>query len=135
MNFLLFLMSAGFIGFVMWPAFRGTATNWEYSEEDTPLGRLDARKEVLVGNLADLDFEFAMGKVDEGDYMSLRNSLKRQTLKIMEQMEVIAGGEPVASRPASVQQAMTTSASCSSCGDTVPSEARFCPNCGSPLGE
>ena len=134
MNFLLFLLSAGFIGFVMWPAFRGTRVIWEYSDEDTPLGRLDARKEVLVGNLADLDFDFAMGKVGEDDYMSLRNSLKRQTLKIMEQMEVIAGGESVVTRPASMQPATTASASCSSCGGTVPQEAQFCPNCGSQLG-
>ena len=134
MNALLFLLSAVVIGVVMWPVFRGTRNYWEYSDEDTPLGRLGARKEVLVGNLADLDFEFAMGKVDESDYMSLRNSLKRQTLKIMEQMEVIAGGEPVVTGPAPAKQATSTPVTCSSCGATAPHEARFCPSCGSLLG-
>jgi hypothetical protein len=133
MTFLLLLLSAGFVAFVMWPAFRGSLDRWEYSGEDTPLGRLGARKEVLVVNLADLDFEFAMGKVTEDDYMSLRNSLKRQTLKIMEQMEVIAGGEPVAARPKSTK-AESRSAYCPSCGGGAPSGARFCPSCGSQLG-
>jgi hypothetical protein len=128
MNILLFLLSACFIGFVMWPAIRGTHARWEYSDDDTPLGRLGNRKEVLVVNLADLDFDFAMGKVSEDDYMSLRNSLKRQTLKIMEQMEVIAGGEPV-----STQAATASSTSCSSCGGAAPRGARFCPSCGSLL--
>jgi hypothetical protein len=134
MNFLFFLLSAGFIGFVMWPAFRGTRVIWEYSDEDTPLGRLDARKEVLVGNLADLDFDFAMGKVGEDDYMSLRNSLKRQTLNIMEQIEVIAGGKPVSAKPTAAQATAAHSTNCSSCGGTAPREARFCPNCGTLLG-
>lgn len=134
MDAFLLLLSVGIVGFVVWPAFRGTRHDWEFSDDDTPLGRLSNRKEVLVGNLSDLDFEFAMGKVSEDDYMSLRNSLKRQTLKIMEQMEVIAGGEPAASTPASMNAATTGSSACSSCGGTAPREARFCPNCGSRLG-
>ena len=132
MNLLLFALSAGFIAFVTWPAFRGTRSGWTFSDEDTPLGRLGTRKEVLVGNLADLDFEFAMGKVAEDDYMSLRNSLKRQTLKIMEQMEVLAGDEPVVANTSKASAGDSTE--CSSCGGTAPRRARFCPNCGSSLG-
>ena len=125
-TFLLLLLSVVGAAFVLWPALAGRRYGWEYSDEDTPLGRLATRREVLVGNLADLDFEFAMGKVSEEDYMSLRNSLKRQTLKIMEQMEVLTTGQPV-------KAAVATSASCSSCGGAAPRGARFCPSCGSPL--
>lgn len=128
MTFFLLLMSVASVLFVLWPALKGRQERWEYSDEDTPLGRLGARKEVLVGNLADLDFEFAMGKVSEDDYMSLRNSLKRQTLKVMEQMEVLAAGQPVrTSLPAKETRG------CSSCGNAAPRGARFCPSCGSPL--
>jgi len=129
MDFLLLLISIVVIVYVVWPAVRGAQDRWVYSDEDTPLGRLAVRKDVLVGNLADLDFEFAMGKVTEDDYRSLRDSLKRQTLKIMEQMEVIAGGEPVAVAPSA-----TDTRSCSSCGVATPPQARFCPSCGSRLG-
>lgn len=128
MTIFLLLFSAAVITFVMWPAFQGTRVRWEFSDEDTPMGRLGTRREVLVANLADLDFEFAMGKVSEEDYMSLRSSLKRQTLQIMEQMEVISGGEPVV-----VDHAMANAAGCNSCGQATPRGARFCPNCGTSL--
>ena len=128
MTFFLLLLSAAFALFVLWPAMKGNRDRWEYSDEDTPMGRLGTRKEVLVVNLADLDFEFAMGKVSEDDYMSLRNSLKRQTLKIMEQMEVLAGGEPL-----QVKASKATGSGCPSCGGAAPKSARFCPSCGSPL--
>jgi hypothetical protein len=127
-TFLLLLMSLAAVGFVLAPLLSRQRDRWEYSDEDTPLGRLATRREVLVGNLADLDFEFAMGKVSEEDYMSLRNSLKRQTLKIMEQMDVIAAGEPVA-----VPEARASSPKCGSCGGAAPRGASFCPSCGSPL--
>ena len=125
-TFLLLALSALGAIFVLWPAVTGRRDAWHYSDEDTPLGRLATRREVLVGNLADLDFEFAMGKVSEEDYMSLRNSLKRQTLKIMEQMDVLAAGQPAVAADAS-------SPSCLSCGGAAPRGARFCPSCGSPL--
>lgn len=127
-TFFLLLLSLASVAYLLWPAITGRRDHWEYSDEDTPLGRLATRREVLVGNLADLDFEFAMGKVSEDDYMSLRNSLKRQTLKIMEQMDVLSAGQPVA------KKARDASAhSCASCGGAAPKGARFCPSCGSPL--
>ena len=126
-TFFLLALSLFALAFVLAPAISARRDQWEYSDEDTPLGRLATRREVLVGNLADLDFEFAMGKVSEEDYMSLRNSLKRQTLKIMEQMEVLRAGQPVA-----VKQDSSAPA-CASCGGATPRGARFCPSCGSPL--
>lgn len=127
-TFFLLVLSAIAVIFVLWPAMSSRREQWAYSDEDTPLGRLATRREVLVGNLADLDFEFAMGKVSEEDYMSLRNSLKRQTLKIMEQMQVLGAG-----RPAAVQATDASTPACASCGGAAPRSARFCPNCGSPL--
>jgi hypothetical protein len=127
-TFLLLLLSVVGTGYVLWPAITGRRDHWEFSDEDTPLGRLATRREVLVGNLADLDFDFAMGKVAEEDYMSLRSSLKRQTLKIMEQMDVLSAGQPAAKK---TQDASVPS--CASCGGAAPKGARFCPSCGSPL--
>jgi len=127
-TFFLLALSAVAVLFVLWPVLGGKRDRWEFSDEDTPIGRLATRREVLVGNLSDLDFEFAMGKVSEEDYMSLRNSLKRQTLKIMEQMDVLNAG-----RPTAVKKADASTPSCASCGGAAPRGARFCPNCGSPL--
>ena len=120
---------------VLWPALRSDQhEQWIFSEEDTPAGRLSTRREVLVGNIADLDFEFAMGKLAESDYLSLRDNLKRQTLKVMEQLEVIEStGEESAPRGADPVTAPAT-AFCSACGASLPPRAAFCPSCGSAVG-
>ena len=114
---------------VLWPARRTDAGDWQFSDEDTPLGRLAVRKEVLLGNIGDLDFEFAMGKLSEDDYRELRENLKRQTLKIMEQIDVLLESEPVRgdAPPRTVLEA------CADCGGQLPPEARFCPHCGSSV--
>lgn len=126
---LLITMGIASILFVLWPVFRGTRQRWEYSEEDTPLGRLAVRREVLIANLADLDFEFAMGKLAEEEYRALREGLKRQTLRIMEQIEVLRGSDIGPAASGSLE-----SGTCSSCQGELPPQARFCPSCGSPTG-
>lgn len=115
-------------GWVMWPARANDAGEWKFSDEDTPLGRLAVRKEVLLGNIGDLDFEFAMGKLSEDDYRELRENLKRQTLKIMEQIDVLLESEPV-----TTQGARTRLDTCAGCGGELPPQARFCPHCGSSV--
>lgn len=126
---LLLLLAAAGVSFTLWPTLRGTDARWEFSEEDTPLGRLAVRKEVLVGNLADLDFEFAMGKLSEEDYRSVRENLRRQTLRIMEQMDVIASTHAAVEKGA---VAADGRARCGSCQGELPPKARFCPQCGTP---
>jgi len=118
--------------FVLWPALRGTGERWEFSEEDTPLGRLAVRKEVLLGNLADLDFEFAMGKLGDEDYRSLRESLKGQTMKIMEQMDVLASSDTGVASPSGAASTPQVENTCSDCSGILPGQARFCPHCGAP---
>jgi hypothetical protein len=129
-NFLLIAMTVLVGAYVLWPLRQRREVGWEFSEEDTPLGRLAVRKEVLLGNIGDLDFEFAMGKLSEEDYRDIRENLKRQTLKIMEQIEVLLDSRTMGS-PASAERVVLPS--CGGCGGTLPPEARFCPHCGSSL--
>ena len=135
MEIVLVAVAAGMGAYVLWPALTGVGPRWEISEDDTPEGRLAVRKEVLVGNLADLDFEFAMGKMSEEDYRSIRESLKRQTLKVMEQIEVLEQSERAVSGDRPAESGSSRSAAfCSSCGSSLPGKARFCPDCGSKVG-
>lgn len=121
--------------FVLWPALksgRGDET-WEFSEDDTPTGRLATRKDVLMGNIADLDFEFAMGKLAEDDYRSLRDNLKRQALKIMEQLDVIESTETRIGRHTPAAATATSARHCTQCGTGLPARAAFCPSCGTAV--
>ena len=136
MEFLLLGSSLVVALYVLWPALKPASADegWEFSEDDTPTGRLATRKEVLLGNIADLDFEFAMGKLGEEDYRSLRDNLKRQTLKLMEQLEVIENTETRIGRPTAAAAPETKkSAFCASCGNELPGRAAFCPSCGTAV--
>ena len=132
-----FLLLAGALGvglYVLWPALhKSTGEVWVYSEDDTPTGRLLTRKEVLVGNIADLDFEFAMGKLGEDDYRALRENLKRQTLKVMEQLEVLEHSESRVGSGTASESVATAAAHCTSCGTRLPGRAAFCPSCGTKV--
>ncbi len=130
-NFVLVALTILTATWVLWPLRQRRIMGWEFSSEDTPLGRLTLRKEVLLGNISDLDFEFAMGKLGEEDYREMREALKRQTLKIMEQIEVLL--ETGTPSPSDTDGPVNASSKCAGCGGSLPADARFCPHCGSPL--
>jgi cytochrome c-type biogenesis protein CcmI len=120
------LLTVGTVAFVVWPAMRRWQPSYAFSEEDTASGRLALRKEILLGNIADLDFEHAMGKLAQEDYEQLRESLKRQAAQVMEALDVLDDGTAEAESASRARPGH----GCSSCGKPLPSEARFCPQCG-----
>ena len=132
MEFLLLSIALAVGAFVLWPAIVGPRSHWVFSDDDTPTGRLAVRKEVLMGNLADLDFEFAMGKLSEDDYRSIRDSLKRQTLRVMEQLDVLVQSDAAMGGPESPKAGpeKATPSFCASCGGHLPPRESFCPQCG-----
>jgi len=135
---LFFLVALISVAFCFRPFFRsnlqvGTNTT------DTPLGRLYQRKETLLQNIADLDFEYNMGKLAEEDFTQLRNGLKVQAMETMEQIELLEESEAMVEgrregrRKSHVPA--TPTRSCSACGEPLPPVARFCPGCGARVEE
>ncbi|MEM6954444.1 MAG: zinc ribbon domain-containing protein [Myxococcota bacterium] len=45
--------------------------------------RLEEKKEALLANLKDLDFDHAGGKIDDADYAKLRNKLRREAKQVL----------------------------------------------------
>ena len=86
-------------------------------------GRLLRRKDALLQNIADLDFEHSMGKVTDEDHIQLRAKLKSQAARIFEQVE--GSHTPGAGKSAA--------SFCDQCGSALPRSARFCPSCGEDL--
>ena len=147
------------LAWVLAPVIVGGRARLAVSRGDTALGRQELRKELILGNIADLDFEYAMGKLSEGDYRDLRESLKAQAAQFTEQIDVLQhGGEhsggdaaTATAAPAGRPSAAAASATaahhgngsetahaaaaryCVGCGAGLPSEARFCPACGKPV--
>jgi len=137
MPLLLVVLTIVSVGFALWPVLTRQNLAYSTSPSDTPLGRLALRKEILLSNIADLDFEFAMGKLAQDDYESLRETLKRQAALVIEQMDVLqrrpaAAGAGAAESPSGKPPA-ADARFCADCGSGLPGGARFCPTCGSKV--
>lgn len=134
----LLAVTAAIMVFALWPLFTRRHVEVAVSPSDTPLGRLELRKDILLGNITDIDFEHAMGKIGESDYQSLRETLKRQASLVLEQIHVLHEPEAAAAQaseaaPAVGRPATGVARFCSQCGGKLPTQARFCPACGSPV--
>jgi hypothetical protein len=53
----------------------------------SPLKRLLRKKERIYENIKDLEFEYKMGKLSEGDYERLREEFSQEAYQIMREIE------------------------------------------------
>jgi hypothetical protein len=127
------VMTVVCLGFCLWPFFRSRATVVAASAGDTPLGRLAQRKETILQNIADLDFEYRMGKLGEDDYHELRGTLKQQAAEVLDQMDVVQATEALLGGAKPTAKSAAPARFCTACGAALPSEARFCASCGAPV--
>lgn len=58
-----------------------------HGERKTRLEHLGERKDVLYENLRDLNFEYKAGKLPEGDFLALRDSLEREAAAVLAEMQ------------------------------------------------
>jgi len=117
-------------GFTLWPLLTSVGGRVRRSRQDTAVGRLELRKATLLDNIADLDFEHAMGKLSDEDHRGLRATLEAQAIAVLEQIEVLRQAgviETEAEADVKVQRF------CHQCGEGLPQGARFCPACGASL--
>lgn len=128
---LLVLLAAVSVAFCFRPFMRGDLHQLAMSQNDTPIGRLNQRKETLLQNIADLDFEYNMGKLSDEDYQSLRGNLKLQAMETLQQIDLLRESNSMfAPKGASKPKAVSTSSFCSQCGTSLGTEDHFCSACG-----
>jgi hypothetical protein len=115
----LFGMLAVFVGFPVAEGARGTRREREVEADTGP-------PEALLAALADLEHDFEMGKISEGDRERMREELRREAVQAMalQRAEKARAPRPPPSTPA---------IRVCSCGQEASSEARFCSACGRKL--
>jgi hypothetical protein len=117
---------------------------------------LERDKLLTLRSIKELEFDRAMGKVSEADFVEMRDRLRARALRLMRQLEgsalyqqmierdaqMAASGQPAADRELQVaggpQQAAgsgrsAASSECESCGTVNDFDARFCKECGKRL--
>lgn len=101
-----------------------------------------ARRRVALTALRDLEYDRAMGKLDERDYGQLKAELSREALRHLEREDEDGdAGPPVdrASREleaeiAELRRAIRAGMQCAACDHLNRLGARFCARCGERLG-
>lgn len=97
----------------------------------------EGRKRFALMAIKELEFDHAMGKIDNDDYRALRARYDARAVELLER-----GGAPrPLDRPlddgAAQLEAEIRAARgrrfCADCGGPLPKTARFCPACGTPV--
>ena len=109
---------------------------------ETELDRLLTRKAVVYTNLKDLEFEYKMERLSEGDFRRLEAGYKAEAAAILQQIDQLGASKDldeaierdVAERkarlfPGSPRETLR----CPSCGAEAAVGKKFCADCGRKL--
>jgi rRNA maturation endonuclease Nob1 len=133
------ILSGAVLGAVCVPLFRKEETLESAIIEETEWDLLQRKKEVVLGNIQDLDFEYKCGKLSAEDYQKIRAEMSAEAAMVFQQIENIeaeADLDALIRREIADRRATSKTApavSCSSCGAPNPATNKFCAECGAKL--
>jgi hypothetical protein len=132
------LLATGVLTAVCWPLFSRDESLDSVVLEETEWDLLERKKEVILGNIQDLDFEFKCGKLSEEDHRKLRAELAAEAGAVFEAIDRIEASQDldalirreVTKRRERVRSGPT---SCPDCGEENEPGKKFCGECGARL--
>jgi hypothetical protein len=134
------ILSGAVLGAICIPLFKKEETLESAIIEETEWDLLQRKKEVMLGNIQDLDFEFKCGKLSEEDYQKIRGEMNAEAAQVFQEIDSIeaeADLDALIRREIGARQAKTkaggTSTGCYSCGASNPATNKFCAECGAKL--
>ncbi|MBI2838502.1 MAG: hypothetical protein HYX75_09315 [Acidobacteria bacterium] len=140
------LLAVGTFGFMLIPVFRDRQEQGKNPVADQKQKYLQEKREQVLENIVDLDAEFQMGRLAEGDYRRLREESIQEVVALEKRLESTAGGSgmgkadsaaeatPVGSQPVGSQPSKGKWY-CGNCGAANPRPNRFCNECGAKIRE
>ncbi|MGQ9633216.1 MAG: hypothetical protein ACUVXB_03125 [Bryobacteraceae bacterium] len=114
-------------------------------EPVSPVAHLEQRRKTVYDNLRDLQFEYRLGKLSDGDYQEAKKLLQQELAELTAAIEgsrTDAGGSrvQVPASPAAAAASATparpnesAATVCSHCGARFPQPLKFCGECGRPM--
>jgi DNA repair exonuclease SbcCD ATPase subunit len=133
------LLGGGIIAAICVPLFRKENTLESAIIEETEWDLLLRKKEVLLGNIQDLDFEYKCGKLSESDYSQVRREMANEVGTVLDHihhleksldLDALIRREVAARRDAPPTGSQNT---CPSCSFNNPPKNKFCAECGAKL--
>jgi hypothetical protein len=95
----------------------------------SPTQHLEERKAQIYENLRDLQFEFRVGKLSDGDYQKTKVDLQKELAKVMAEIETIQPAPPVI-KPQPKREAPKVADYCPHCETKFAQPMKFCGACG-----
>ena len=110
----------------------------------SPVQHLEDRKQAIYDNLRDLQFEYRLGKLSDGDYQQTKQALQKELAGVLAEMEdtmkrlgltpVRVGAKaPVAkppAKPTAKASASSVATVCPHCGAKFSQALKYCGECG-----
>src|SRR2546428_7251094 len=125
------ILGGAVLGAICIPLFRKDQTLESAIIEETEWDLLQRKKEVVLGNIQDLEFEYKCGKLSEEDYQKIRaemNAEAAQVFQEVERLESSADLDALIRREISARKTRSSSVkqiSCPSCGGKNPTTNKF----------
>jgi hypothetical protein len=127
-------------GAICVPLFRKEHTLESAIIEETEWDLLQRKKEVVLGNIQDLDFEYKCGKLSDEDYQKIRSEMSAEAAGVFRDIETLESEadldalirREIGARKRKVKASEPATA-CSSCGASNPVTNKFCAECGAKL--
>ena len=133
------LLGSGVLVAICVPLFRKDNSLESAIIEETEWDLLQRKKEILLGNIQDLDFEFKCGKLSDADYNQVRSEMTADVAVVLDHIEqleksldldVLIRRETDTRKGAAKPKAQVA---CGSCGVKNPPSNKFCSECGTRL--
>ena len=142
MSALAYLTGIAFLIWIIFPLFKKDST-WVslYIEAD----ELEDKKQRVYGNIADLEFDFAMGRLSEKDFKHIRQSFLSEAGRVIEKLESQKSNafmeriqndiDNLGKKKKKAKKGKTSGlkAFCTECGAENLPEAKFCMKCGKEM--
>lgn len=135
------ILTGGVLTAICWPLFaRGNRAESAILEE-TQWDLLQRKKDVVLANIQDLDFEHKCGKLSQEDYGRIRNELAAEVAGIYDEIDGIESAQDldalirtaVASRREQPPAQAPARTACPDCEHDNPARNKFCAECGARL--
>src|SRR5215831_12229824 len=134
------ILSGSILGAICIPLFRKEESLESAIIEETEWDLLQRKKEVALGNIQDLDFEFKCGKLSEEDYRKIRAEMSAEAAVVFREIENIESAadldalirREISARKSKSKPTARTVA-CPSCSSANPATNKFCAECGAKL--
>ena len=131
------ILSGAVLAAICAPLFRKEETLESAIIEETEWDLLQRKKEVILGNIQDLDFEYKCGKLSAEDYQKVRAEMNAEAAVVFQQIETLESSKDLDAlirREISARKdRSTTTTTCPSCASKNPNTNKFCADCGAKL--